>query len=353
MGSQETNDMGKDYYKTLGISKDASENDIKKAYKKMAMKYHPDRNIDNQENAEKMFKEVSEAYEVLSDPEKKQIYDQFGEEGLKGGAPGGGGPGFGGFRSGSYRPSDAEDIFKAFFGGNFADAFGGRTGGGNPFGGSGFSFSSGGGGNPFGGGGFGGFSDFDDHGFGGGHGGGQKKDAPFSVQLPLTLEELYTGCVKKKKITRKLYDAATHKQVPTTKVLEINVKPGWKTGTKITFSEMGDGRPGHTPGDLVFVVQEIPHARFKREKNDLIVTTRVSLKQALCGTSVMVDTLSGRRLRVNIKDVITPNYTKRIAGEGMPVARNPSQKGDLILRFEVDWPSHISDSQKQKLSEIL
>lgn len=337
--------MGKDYYKILGISRDASESDIKKAYKKKAMKYHPDRNIDNQEESEKMFKEVSEAYEVLSDPEKKQIYDQFGEEGLKGGM--GGGPS--GFSGGTYnfRPSQAEDIFKSFFGGNFADVFSGGGFSSRPSRGGmpGFSFNSSS--SPFGG----GFNDFSD--FGGGSGYGNQKDSSFTYPLPLTLEELYSGCIKKKKITRNLYDASSGKFVPTSKVLEINVKPGWKTGTKLTYAEMGDEKPGRTPGDIIFVVQEKPHPRFTREKNDLIVTTKVTLKQALCGTSVMVDTLSGRRLRVNIKDVITPNYTKRIAGEGMPIAKNPSQKGDLLLRFEIIWPSSLSDNQKAKLAEVL
>merc|ERR1711974_526648 len=165
-------------------------------------------------------------------------------------------------------------------------------------------------------------------GFGSGGGFGQpRKDPPCTISLPLTLDELYTGCTKKKNITRKLTDASG-KQVEVSKVIEIKVKPGWKTGTKITYSEMGNERPGVIPGDLIFVIQEIPHHRFVREKNDLIVNTNVSLKEALCGTSVMVDTLSGRRLRVNVRDVITPNYTKRVVGEGIPVARNPSQKGD-------------------------
>lgn len=343
--------MGKDYYATLGLSRDATPEQIKKAYKKMAMKYHPDRNINNQEAAEVKFKEVSEAYEVLNDAEKKKIYDQFGEEGLKGGAGGPGGQGFSGF-SGNFRPSDADDIFRTFFGGNFADVFGGGGGG------TTFSF---GGGRPGGRsrGGFGGFEDFGfggDSGFGGGFpqgAGGGRKDPPYTHTLPLTLEELYNGCTKKKKITRKLIDSATGKQVETSKVIEINVKPGWKTGTKITFAEMGDEKPGCTPGDLVFVIQEIPHSRFTRERNDLIVTTNISLKEALCGTQVMVDTLSGRRLRVNVKDIVSPNYSKRISGEGMPVAKNPSQKGDLILRFNVRWPSNLSEQQKQQLASVL
>merc|ERR1712130_870762 len=135
----------------------------------------------------------------------------------------------------------------------------------------------------------------------------------------------------------KLLDASGQ-QTQASQVIEINVRPGWKTGTKITFSEMGDEAPGTIPADLVFVVQEIPHNTFKREKNDLIVTSNISLKDALCGTAVMV---------------VTPNYTKRVAGECMPVAKDPSQKGDLVLKFNVRWPSHLSEQQKKEIANIL
>merc|ERR1712137_1319330 len=265
-----------------------------------------------------------------------------GEEGLKGGAQGfQGGQGF------HFNPSNAEDIFRSFFG----DAFGGGRGGHT-------TFSFGGGGRPgrsgFGGmGGMGGmqFGDFDDM---GGFGGSSqpRKDPPCTITMPLTLEELYTGCTKKN-ITRQIIDSASGKPVQVSQVIEINVKPGWKTGTKITYAGMGNERPGSEPGDLIFVIQETPHPQFKREKNDLIVTTDVSLKEALCGTSVMVNTLSGRRLRVNVRDIITPNYTKRVAGEGMPLPRNPSQKGDIVLKFNVRWPTHLSDEQKQQLANLL
>eukprot|EP00284_Hemiselmis_tepida_P010873 CAMPEP_0174931510 /NCGR_PEP_ID=MMETSP1355-20121228/33904_1 /TAXON_ID=464990 /ORGANISM="Hemiselmis tepida, Strain CCMP443" /LENGTH=129 /DNA_ID=CAMNT_0016177867 /DNA_START=75 /DNA_END=461 /DNA_ORIENTATION=- len=129
--------MGKDYYKILGgLSKDAKEADIKKAYKKQAMKWHPDKNPDNKEEAEKMFKDIAEAYDVLTDPQKKQIYDQFGEEGLKGGGGGGGGgPGFGGMPGGmryEFRGDPNEifaNLFKGMRGGGFDDDdFGGGFG---------------------------------------------------------------------------------------------------------------------------------------------------------------------------------------------------------------------------------
>jgi DnaJ homolog subfamily B member 4 len=137
--------MGKNYYGILGVDKKCDENELKKAYRKMALKHHPDRNPDNKEEADRKFKEVSEAYEVLSDSNKRAVYDQYGEEGLKGGGGAGPGPQFSGAGFGSgmggFRPSDADDIFKMFF-----SQMGG-AGGDDDFGGGGFSF----GGSPMGG----------------------------------------------------------------------------------------------------------------------------------------------------------------------------------------------------------
>lgn len=345
--------MGKDYYAVLGVPRDADDATIKKAYKKLALKHHPDRNIDKQEEAEKKFKEIGEAFQVLTDPEKRQIYDQYGEEGLKGGIPGSAG-GAGGVH---FDFRDAEDIFAQFFGGGGGRGFsfgGGNGGRGSRGGFQTFNMGGGGGGFP----GMGGF-DFGgmggDGGFGGMGGrsrGGPVKDPPIQRTLPLTLDELYTGTTKKMKITRTLYDASG-RSTQAQKIVEIEVKPGWKPGTKVTFAEMGDEQPGHIPADLVFVVEEKPHALFKREGNNLIVNAIVTLKEALCGTSVMVKTLSGRNLKINVKDVISPNYEKRVSGEGMPISKNPSQKGDLIIRFQVQWPSHLNEKQKTALANVL
>ena len=175
---------GKDFYDILGLSRGASESEIKKAYRKLAMKWHPDKNQDNKEYAEKKFKSVSEAYEVLSDPKKKELYDQFGEDGLKDGFGGGGG---------GFHASNAEDIFAQFFGGGM----GGGMGGGHPFGGMG--------GMPGGFGGMGG--DFGRNGMGGMGGGPsrqqpRKKADPNEQELKLTLEEMYYGVTKKLKHTR-------------------------------------------------------------------------------------------------------------------------------------------------------
>ena len=223
---------GKDFYDTLGIPRGANETEIKKAYRKLAMKWHPDKNAEGKEQAEKKFKAVSEAYEVLSDPGKKKTYDQFGEDGLKDGLGGGGGGG------GGFNPQNAEDIFAQFFSGG-----GGRMpGGGGGFGGGGF----GGGGMP---GGFGGMPGMGGH----GHGHGQrqperappapkKKAEPIEQVLRLTLEEMFYGVTKNLKLTRTVLTGGRESRVAET--LSIDVKPGWKRGTKITFPEKGDEAPG-------------------------------------------------------------------------------------------------------------
>lgn len=355
--------MGKDYYSILGISKDADDNQIKKAYKKLAMKYHPDRNINNQEKSAEKFKEVSEAYEVLSDPEKRKIFDQFGEEGLKGGIPNAGGGfnfgGNGGTKFYSFNPSNAEDIFSQFF-----SQFGGGFGGGGKKTGrskSSAGFSSG---FPGMGGGFSSFG-FDDFGGMGGMGGmpggfssydhhsaGPQKDPPIIKKLPCKLEELYTGKVKKLKITKRIFGTDGN-FVPQEDIIEINIKPGWKSGTKITFAERGDEYPNKIPADMVFEIEEIPHHLFKREGNDLVMTVNVGLKEALVGTHVNVTTLSGRNLKVNVREVITPTYEKRVKGEGMPNSKDPNIKGDLIIRFNVKWPTNLTEHQKTQLANVL
>lgn len=141
--------------------------------------------------------------------------------------------------------------------------------------------------------------------------------------------------------------------MPQEDIVEINIKPGWKSGTKITFAERGDEYPGKIPADMVFEIEELPHPIFKREGNDLVMNHTVSLKEALVGTHVNVTTLSGRHLKVNVRDVIAPNYEKRVKGEGMPNSKDPNVKGDLVIRFRVRWPSSLSEQQKAQLASVL
>ncbi len=342
--------MGKDYYVTLGVAKTATEEEIKKAYKKQALKWHPDRNPDNKKVAEEKFKEIGEAYEVLSDKQKREIYDKYGEEGLKGGVPpeGFSGQGFpqgfsfnngGGGGNFRYNPSSANDIFEQFFrsmGG--MGGMGGKTRmGGMP----GFGFS-----------GFGDDSDEDMFGHGGFGGRAEKKSAPSQFDLPCTLEQLYTGCTRKMKVTRKVFDGSGH-SIPVEKVLTIEVKPGWKASTKITFEKEGDERPGEQPADIVFVVKELPHEKFKRDGSDLHYTAKLSLKDALTNPIVEIPTLEGKKLKVSMNGVVSPSSVHILDGYGMPVSKHPGKKGNLIVHFEVQFPTILSQQQKELIQKAL
>ena len=364
--------MGKDYYSILGVSRDADDDAIKKAYRKQAMKHHPDRNPNAKEAAEAKFKEISEAYEVLSDKQKRAIFDQVGEEGLKGGGVppggGGGGPGgMGGFPGGAqgfqfnfggpggggggFRPQDANDIFAQFFGGmggmggmrGARGGAGGGAAGGHPFA-SMFSGMGGGGG---------GEDEDEEMGGMGGFGqrnnrSGPKKAPPIKHKLPLTLEELYHGCTKKMKITRNRLDDRGQPQ-PTPKVVEIAVRPGWKAGTKVTFEKEGDERQGEIPSDIVFEIAEAKHARFTRRGDDLVYKRSVTLTEALVGLKVRVAALDGGTVEVDVSEGgIYPGFTRTVKGKGMPVSKRDGQFGDLIIDFEVIFPkTKLTQAQKQ------
>ena len=301
-----------------------------------------DKNQDNKDYAEKKFKAVSEAYEVLSDPKKKEIYDQYGEDGLRADGAGGG--------AGGFSARDAEDIFAQFFGGGMGG------GGGNPFGGGmggGFGGMPGGFGAQFGGmpGGFGG------HGHGhGSHGARReapprKKADPIEQVLRLTLEEMYYGVQKNLKLTRTVIRGGAEQRVSET--LTIDVKPGWKKGTKITFPEKGDESPGVIAADIIFVVDEKKHPQFERDGNDLITTKVVDLHEALLGTSVFITTLNGKSINVDIPEIVSPKYVKVLVGEGMPLSKSPNSKGDMKIKFDIRFPKELTGEQKAQLKSIL
>lgn len=279
--------MGKDYYKALGISRSATEDEIKKAYRKLALKFHPDKN--KTKEAEEKFKEIAEAYEVLSDKKKKEVYDQYGEEGLKGGIGGGGNAGGPQFTYTFH--GDPRATFQQFFGTD------------NPF----ESFFMGGG---MGLGGHGGTAtmfygddemDVDDHPFGSHFGmrssnpfrsqsftagspnisrsKAKQQDPPLEHDLYVSLEDVAKGCTKKMKISRKVLNPDGRTTKREEKLLTINVKPGWKAGTKITFQKEGDQTPNSIPADISFIIRDKPHALFKREGSDIRYTAKVSLKE--------------------------------------------------------------------------
>jgi len=359
--------MGKDYYRILGVARGANEDEIKKAYRKLALKYHPDKNQTT--GAEEKFKEIGEAYDVLSDKKKKEVYDQYGEEGLKGGLGGsaGGGGGmpnfdFGQSSGGHYSyHGDPRATFSQFFGGSnpFASFFSASPGGSNNFGGvhatEGMDIDIeeliGGLGNKNMGGQFGRPSNF------GNYGGVPSKqakvqDTTIEKEIPVSLEEIAKGAEKKMKISRKVH----HEDGRVTtedKVLKITVKPGWKSGTKVTFSQEGDKFPGRTPADIAFIIRDKPHPVFSRDGTNLKYTYKIPLREALCGSVVQVPTLEGKKVGINCNEVIKPTTTKRLQGYGLPFPKEPNRRGDLIVSFDVLFPDSVSTSSKRTLYEAL
>ena len=344
--------MGKDYYKILGVSKSANDDEIKKAYRKLALKFHPDKN--KSPGAEDRFKELAEAYEVLSDKKKRDIYDQVGEEGLKGGVPNAGNqPGGGNF---TYTFSgDPRATFNTFAGsGNPFEAFFNLGGGGqqfnfvnedsemngNPFGGKqGYAFK-----NPM-------FNFQDIPGY---QGKTKRQDPPVKHDVLVSLEDVMTGCTKKMKISRHVMnqDGSIRKE---DKVVNIDVKPGWKAGTKITFPKEGDQIQGNIPADVIFTIKDRHHPHFKRDGSNLHYTAKISLKQALCGCSLEIPSLThGKTIPLSFtNEVITPKTVKRLQGHGLPMPKDCSKKGDIIVDFDISFPNHLSQSTKEVIYDTL
>jgi len=361
--------MGKDYYQVLGVARGASEEEIKKAYRKLALKYHPDKN--QAAGAEEKFKEIGEAYDVLSDSKKKKIYDQCGEEGLKGGMGGNAGSGgmpnfdFGNGQGYSYSyHGDPRATFSQFFGGSnpfasFFSASPGGMGGPNGFGGVHASEGMdidieeliGGLGNKNMGGQFGRPSNL------GSYGGVPSKqakvqDATIEKEIPVSLEDIAKGAEKRMKISRKVHHD-DGRLTNEDKVLKINVKPGWKSGTKVTFSQEGDKVPGKIPADIAFIIRDKPHPVFSRDGTNLKYTYKIPLREALCGSVVQVPTLDGKKVGLNCPEVIKPTTTKRLQGYGLPFPKEPSRRGDLVVSFEVLFPDNVSTSSKRTIYEAL
>ncbi|TDH71246.1 hypothetical protein CCR75_002830 [Bremia lactucae] len=357
--------MGKDYYAILNVARGATDDELRKAYRKLALKWHPDKNPNDSDTAQKKFQEIGEAYEVLSDKKKREIYDVYGEEGLKGqpagpegpegGMPGGmpgnmrGMPGGftyattsnfpgGGF---SFHSTDPSKIFEQFFGTS------------NPHEAEGSDPMA----SMFGDMGFGGMRGMRSGGFGGRDPFGQQRQPraqKLKSVLEVPLEQLYTGCVKKLKITRKVQDHNTNQAREEQKILEINVKPGWKDGTKVTFEGQGDTLPGRPAQDIVFVVKEKPHSKFKRDGDHLLYHAKLSLRDALLGTGTLtIKSLDGRDVPIPLGGVIAPGTQLVIAGEGMPQQKQPSQRGNLVVEFDVQFPTQLTEAQKNMVRQVL
>lgn len=378
-------------YDSLGVKPDASQDDIKKAYRKGALKYHPDKNKDDPKAADR-FKDVSQAYEVLSDPEKRKVYDQFGLEYLlRGGPPptSGGGPGGGA----GPNPFEGGGMPGGFSFGGMPGGGGGRTfhfssrpgGGGGP-GGSGFQFSSaddifrnfakasggmGGGfddddifsmlGGGLGGGGRGGGPRFrssrgpSNGGAGFGRQSSQRAPTPepsvIEKQLPLTLEEIMSGCTKKVTVKSKTFDASGKRAVQDV-TLEANIKPGLRTGSKIKYRGVGDQEEGGRQ-DVHLIVTEKEHPNFKRHGDQLITTVDLTLKEALTGWSRIVRTIDGKSIKVSKPGPTAPGFEESFPGLGMTISKKPSERGELIVRVNVEFPKTLSSSAKEVLKDVL
>lgn len=136
-------------------------------------------------------------------------------------------------------------------------------------------------------------------------------------------------------------------------ILTIEIKPGWKKGTKITFPEKGNQEPGVVPADLIFVVDEKPHAVFKRDGNDLVVNQEITLLEALTGKTFELQTLDGRSLSIMLSTVVKPGFEKVMVNEGMPISKEPGKRGNLRIKFDVRYPSRLTAEQKADLRKVL
>ncbi|WP_223033119.1 molecular chaperone DnaJ [Hanstruepera marina] len=340
----------RDYYDILGVTKSASDSEIKKAYRKMALKYHPDKNPDDKE-AEAKFKEAAEAYEVLSNADKKARYDQFGHQAFEGA---------GGFGGGGM---NMDDIFS-----QFGDIFGGA------FGGGGFS------------------------GFGGGFGGGGQrrvKGSNLRIRVKLTLEDIANGVEKKVKVRRKVQAPGTTYKTCSTcngtgqvtrvtntilgrmqtastcnvcggagqtidkkpsdadaqgliikeETVSIKIPAGVVDGMQLKVSGKGNEAPGNgISGDLLVAIEEENHPTLQREGDNLHYDLYVSLPDAVLGTSKEIDTVTGK-VRIKIEPGVQSGKILRLRGKGIP-SINGYGKGDLLVHVNVWTPKTLNKQQK-------
>ncbi len=274
-----------DYYSTLGINRNASQDEIKKAYRKMAMQHHPDRGGD-----EKKFKQISEAYEILSDPQKKQMVDM-------GVDPKNQHHGGGGFNQGP---------FEFHFGsGNFEDIFG--------------NF---------------GFGGFRHH---------VQRNKTISLVVDLTLEDVLRG---------KDLDAEVVIPNGRKKIININIPAGIEEGQQIRYQGMGDNSIPNIPaGDLIVNVRVIPHRTYRREGDNIVVEKTVSAWEAMVGSKIDIETLDNKRLEINVPAGSQPDTILSCRGEGLPNMRN-RQRGHLLVKIKVQIPK-IVENEKIDLIEKL
>ncbi|MCI5160530.1 MAG: J domain-containing protein [Candidatus Electrothrix sp. AX5] len=308
-----------EYYKILGVEKTASAAEIKKAYRKLALKYHPDKNPDNKE-AEDKFKQISEAYAVLSDEKKRQEYDTYGSAGFQQRYS----------QEDIFRGFDINDIFNQFGGGGGRTSFrfGGRGGaaGGNPF----DFFSQAGGGAQ-----------------GGGCGGGGCRPQPVKGQdqtyeLAITLEDVLNGGEKNISLRR---DGGNQN-------IAVKIPKGIESGKRLRLS--GKGAPsssGGPPGDLYLKVTVQPHESFTRDGDNLITEKKVPFSQACLGTAVEITSLDGRKFKLKVPAGVQQEAKLRIKGHGLPSGPIGAQ-GDIYVKIFVDIPRQLTEEQEEAIQKL-
>jgi len=318
-----------EYYEKLGVSKNATPAEIKKAYRKLALKYHPDKNNGDKE-AEKTFKEISEAYAVLSDPEKKKQYDTFGSAGFHQRYS----------QEDIFSNFDINDILKQF---GFGSVSGGQStrfrsanmGGGGSFFSSMFNQQGGVGG-------MGGMSGM--RGCGTGTCSQQQavKGPDMSYQLGVSLDEVMNGAKKTISIRKN----------GSTQNVTVKIPKGIEKGKRLRLKGKGGAAPnGGIPGDLYLKVDIEPHDMFTREGDDLVTEQFIPYSDAILGTSVQVETLEGKKFCVKVPPGIQADSKLRIPGHGLP--NGPAGKrGDIYVRIGIQVPTELSDEQKELVDSL-
>jgi len=298
----------KDYYKILGVPRNATQEEIKKAYRRLALKYHPDRNKGNKE-AEEKFKEINEAYAVLSDPEKRRQYDMLGAEGFQKKFS----------QEDIFRGFDFENIFREFgigFGGRVRDIFSDLLGGFGFFGHSPFEREE-------------------------TYAHRQIKGRDLVYELPLSLEEAAKGT--KKTIS---FSAGGRQET-----ISINIPAGVRDGQKLRVRGKGEPGPyGGPRGDLYVQIRLLEHPLFRREGDDLFYKQRIKFSDAVFGTEIEVPTIYGKRLKLKIPPGTQSGSKLRIRGYGLP--RSDGRKGDQYVEIQIDVPKTLTREQEEAVREL-
>jgi curved DNA-binding protein len=291
--------MSEDYYSILGVKKEASAAEIKKAYRKLAMKFHPD-HTKGDKSAEEKFKKISEAYAVLSDKDKRKEYDTFGSEGF-------------------HQRFSQEDIFRGFDFGDIFREFG--------FGGAGFSGTRGGG------------RRFN---FGGGQQQARVKGSDLVYELPLTLREVATGVSK----------TVSFQHQDRNENLTVKIPKGLITGKQVRLAGKGNPSPyGGPPGDLFIKSKVLDDPKFIARQFDLYLNQELKLSEAILGVTVSVPTIDDKQLSLKIPPGTKHGTKMRLSGHGLPEMKK-GQRGNLYVRIQIKIPQSLTKEQQKLVEEL-